>query len=78
MIFQILDIFWRLWFFHKRPTLKEKTKSSLAPATPSKMLKIMHLAIKNQNVSIDYSANSDKYKYRKNYIESRTIMRVDP
>ena len=25
MIFQILDIFWRLWFFHKRPTLKEKT-----------------------------------------------------
>ena len=29
----------------------------------SKMLKIMHLAIKNQNVSIDYSSNSEKYKY---------------
>ena len=46
MIFQILDIFWRLWFFHKRPTLKEKTKSTLAPATPPKMLKIIKNHIK--------------------------------
>ena len=46
MIFQILDIFWRLWFFHKRATLIEKTKSSFAPATPSKMLKIIKNHIK--------------------------------
>ena len=46
MTFQILDIFWRLWFFHKRHPLKEKTKSSLAPATRPQILKIIKNHIK--------------------------------
>ena len=54
MIFQILDIFWRLWFFHKRPTLKGKTKSSLAQATPPKILKIITNHIKCVNDAWNY------------------------
>ena len=55
MIFQILDIFWRLWFFHKRPTLKGKTKSNLTPATPPKILKIITNDIKCVNDARNYA-----------------------
>ena len=55
MIFQILNIFWRLRFFHKRPTLKGKTKSNLTPATPPKILKIITNHIKCVNDARNYA-----------------------